>query len=70
MSPKLSNSNHVSFGRARIITTLVHIILLLLAILPLMALKPVAKEPKGENVVDKVEVNNQKAIRPVANLLK
>jgi len=65
MSVKISNSNNVSLNKARIITTLVHIILILLAILPLLALKPASVEVKNKQV-DNTEVNSKITTQPIA----
>ncbi len=65
MSVKISNSNNVSLNKARIITTLVHIILILLAILPLLALKPASVEVKNKQV-DNTEVNSKIITQPIA----
>lgn len=66
MAAKISNTNTVSIHRAKIITTVVHIILILLAILPLLALKPVAPTLTKEEPIQNQELKSEIGCQPIA----
>ncbi len=63
MASKVLGMNSISKSRARVITIIVHIILILLAVLPLLALKPVTNALDNKN-----PIRTEKAAFPTNNL--
>ena len=66
MTSRVSDMNSTSKSRARVITIVVHIILILLAVLPLLALKPAHSLPeeKPQNGINQIVLTT-----PVAMVL-